>query len=48
MENTYVQYFTGETYFQTDAPMDSSSLTHWRQWIGEEGVESMPPGKLEQ
>lgn len=41
MENPYVQYFTGETYFQTEAPMDSSSLTRWRQRIGEEGVESM-------
>jgi transposase, IS5 family len=34
-----VQYFTGETYFQTEAPMDSSSLTRWRKRIGEEGVE---------
>lgn len=41
MENPYVQYFTGETYFQTEAPMDSSSLTRWRKRIGEEGVESM-------
>lgn len=41
MENPYVQYFTGETYFQTEAPMDSSSLTRWRQRIGEEGVEAM-------
>jgi IS5 family transposase len=41
MENPYVQYFTGETYFQTEAPLDSSSLTRWRKRIGEEGVESM-------
>jgi len=41
MENPYVQYFTGDTYFQTEAPMDSSSLTRWRKRIGEEGVESM-------
>ncbi len=40
-ENPYVQYFTGEIYFQTEAPMDSSSLTCWRQRIGEAGVESM-------
>lgn len=40
-ENPYVQYFTGEIYFQTEAPMDSSSLTRWRQRIGEAGVESM-------
>jgi len=37
MENPYVQYFTGETYFQTEAPMDSSSLTRWRKRIGEDG-----------
>ena len=39
IESPYVQYFTGETYFQTQAPMDSSSLTRWRKRIGEEGVE---------
>ena len=38
VENPYVQYFTGETYFQTEAPMDYSSLTRWRKRIGEEGV----------
>jgi IS5 family transposase len=41
IENPYVQYFTGETYFQTEAPMDSSSLTRWRKRIGEEGVETL-------
>lgn len=40
-ENPYVQYFTGETYFQTEAPLDSSSLTRWRKRIGEEGVETL-------
>ncbi len=41
VENPYVQYFTGETYFQTEAPIDSSSLTRWRKRIGEEGVETL-------
>ena len=41
VENPYVQYFTGETYFQTEAPLDSSSLTRWRKRIGEEGVETL-------
>ena len=41
VENPYVQYFTGETYFQTEVPIDSSSLTRWRKRIGEEGVETM-------
>jgi hypothetical protein len=27
IENPYVQYVTGETYFQTEAPMDSSGFT---------------------
>ncbi len=34
----YFQYFTGETYFQTALPIDPSSLTRWRQRIGEDGV----------
>ena len=41
VENPYFQHFTGETFFQTEAPMDSSSLTRWRKRIGEEGVETM-------
>lgn len=39
IENPYVQYVTGETYFQTEAPIDSSSLTRWRKRIGAAGVE---------
>lgn len=39
LENPYWQYFTGETYLQTELPIDASSLTRWRQRIGEEGVE---------
>lgn len=41
IENPYFQYFTGEIYFQTELPIDPSSLTRWRQRIGEEGVETM-------
>ena len=40
-ENPYWQYFCGETYFQHEAPIDPSSMTRWRQRIGEEGVEWM-------
>jgi IS5 family transposase len=40
-ENPYWQYFTGEEFFQTALPCDSSSLTRWRQRIGEGGVEEM-------
>lgn len=39
LENPYWQHFTGETWLQIEAPMDSSSLTRWRKRIGEEGVE---------
>lgn len=41
VENPYVQYFTGETYFQSEAHINSSSLTRWRKRIGEEGVETL-------
>jgi IS5 family transposase len=39
VENPYWQYFCGETYFRHEPPIDPSSLTRWRQRIGEEGVE---------
>ncbi len=41
LENPYWQYFCGETYLQTELPIDPSSLTRWRQRIGEEGVEML-------
>ena len=39
VENPYWQHFCGETYFQHEPPLDPSSMTRWRQRIGEEGVE---------
>ncbi len=39
VENPYYQHFTGEVFFQHRLPIDPSSLTRWRQRIGEEGVE---------
>lgn len=41
LENPYWQYFCGETYLQTELPIDPSSLTRWRKRIGEEGVETL-------
>ena len=38
-ENPYWQYFCGEAFFQHRLPIDPSSMTRWRQRIGEEGVE---------
>lgn len=40
-ENPYWQYFCGETYFQHELPVNPSSLTRWRQRLGEKGVESL-------
>jgi IS5 family transposase len=39
VENPYYQHFTGETFFQHRPPIDPSSLTRWRDRIGEEGAE---------
>ena len=39
VENPYDQHFTGEVFFQHRPPIDPTSLTRWRQRIGEEGVE---------
>jgi len=40
-ENPYWQYFCGERYFQHELPLNPSSLTRWRQRLGEKGVESL-------
>ena len=36
MENPYFQYFCGEEFFQHKAPFDRSSMTRWRQRMGED------------
>ena len=41
LENPYWQFLCGESYLQTELPIDPSSLTRWRQRIGEEGVEML-------
>ena len=41
VENPYWQVFTGETYLQIEPPIDPSSLTRWRQRLGEEGIEEL-------
>ena len=38
-ENPCWQHFCGETFFQHRLPIDPSSMTRWRNRIGEEGVE---------
>ncbi|HNC32081.1 IS5 family transposase [Methylosarcina fibrata] len=39
VENGYWQYFCGETFFQHEVPCHPTSLTKWRQRIGEAGCE---------
>src|SRR5450631_1937457 len=36
IENPYYQYFCGEEFFQHRLPLDRSSMTNWRQRMGEE------------
>ena len=38
-ENPYWQYFCGEIYFQHELPLNPSSLTRWRQRLGDQGME---------
>src|SRR6202049_988910 len=35
VENPYFQYFCGEAVFRHELPFDRSSLTRWRQRLGE-------------
>jgi IS5 family transposase len=39
VENPYFQHFCGEEHFRHKAPFDRSSLTRWRQRMGEERLE---------
>ena len=41
VENPYWQYFCAERYFQQESPRNPSSLTRWRQRLGEKGLESL-------
>jgi IS5 family transposase len=38
-ENAYYQYFSGEQLFACDEPCEASELVHFRNRIGDEGVE---------
>ena len=41
VENPYFQYFCGEEFFLHELPFDRSSLTRWRQRMGEERVTAL-------
>ncbi|UUP15626.1 hypothetical protein NTH_00064 [Nitratireductor thuwali] len=38
IENAYYQYLCGEEFFQHELPFDRSSMTRWRQRMGEERI----------
>lgn len=39
VENPYYQYFCGEEFFRHDLPFDRSSMTRWRQRMGEDKLQ---------
>ena len=41
VENPYYQYFCGEEFFQHRLPFDRSSLTRWRNRMGEERLQAL-------
>jgi IS5 family transposase len=41
VENLYFQFFCGETFFRHDLSFDRSSMTRWRQRMGEERIMSL-------
>jgi transposase, IS5 family len=41
VENPYFQYFCGEVAFRHEAPFDRSSMTRWRQRLGEEQIAAL-------
>jgi hypothetical protein len=41
VENPYFQYFCGEVVFRHELPFDRSSLTCWRQRLGEEEIAAL-------
>src|SRR5215475_12111848 len=41
IENPYYQYFCGEEFFQHELPLDRSSMTNWRNRMGEERLQAL-------
>lgn len=41
LENPYYQYFCGEEFFHHRLPLDRSSMTRWRQRMGEERLTAL-------
>ena len=47
LENPYYQFFCCELSFCHKLPFDRSSLTHWRQRLGEEQLTALIPLRVE-
>ncbi len=41
VENPYYQYFCGEEFFRHELPFDRSSMTRWRQRMGEDKLQTL-------
>jgi IS5 family transposase len=41
IENPYYQYFCGEEFFQHQLPLDRSSMTNWRNRMGEDRLRAL-------
>ncbi len=41
VENPYYQYLCGEEFFRHDLPLERSSITRWRQRMGEERIQAL-------
>jgi IS5 family transposase len=41
VENPYFQYLCGEEFFRHELPFDRSSMTRWRQRMGEERITAL-------
>ena len=46
VENPYFQYLCGEEFFCHELPFDRSSMTRWRQRMGEERIAALPQESL--
>lgn len=46
IENPYWQYLCGEEYFQTEFPIHPTSMTKWRNRLGEEELQTILEGTI--
>ena len=46
IENPYWQYFCGEEYFQTEFPIHATSMTKWRNRLGEDDLQQLLEGTI--